>query len=232
MAKEKIAIVEDEADIREVMAHNLKREGYRVLECGDGGQALDLIRRESPAIVLLDLMLPGKDGMEVCRLLKQDPLTRAIPVVMVTAKGEEADVVAGLSVGADDYIKKPFSMKELLARVRTVLRRGPSSEEASATGRIVRGDLAIEPDKFGVTVGVRAVTLTPTEFRLLLLLASNPGRVFTRDQLLNRVIGESAVVTDRNIDVHIRSLRKKLGGKKEYIDTLRGVGYRFREEFA
>jgi len=230
MAREKIAVIEDEADIREVMARNLRKEGFRVVECSDGAEAPALVRQESPDLVLLDLMLPGMDGMEVCRALKQDILTRAIPIIMVTAKGEESDIVAGLTMGADDYIPKPFGAKELLARIKTVLRRSPARDRAAEGGKILRDDLVVDPDKFSFTVGGKPVTLTPTEFRLVQMLAGSPGRVFTRDQLLNRVIGDSATVIDRNIDVHVRSLRKKIGGRKEYIETIRGIGYRFREE--
>jgi DNA-binding response OmpR family regulator len=230
MAREKIVVVEDEPDILEVIAHNLKREGFRVAECRDGGEAAGLVRAESPNLVLLDLMLPGMDGLEICRVLKQDRLTRGIPIIMVTAKGEESDIVAGLSLGADDYVRKPFSPKELVARVRAVLRRGPFQEAGGAAARIVRGKLVIDPDKFGVSVGSKSVTLTPTEFRILALLAAHPGRVFTRDQIMSRAIGDDATVVDRNIDVHIRALRKKLGEKPEYIETIRGIGYRFTEE--
>jgi DNA-binding response OmpR family regulator len=170
------------------------------------------------------------DGMEVCRALKQDALTRAIPIIMVTAKGEESDIVAGLTMGADDYIPKPFGANELLARIKAVLRRAPARDGAVEGGKIIRDDIVIDPDKFSFMVGGSPVTLTPTEFRLVQLLAGSPGRVFTRDQLLSRVIGDAATVIDRNIDVHVRSLRKKIGGRKEYIETIRGIGYRFREE--
>lgn len=230
MAREKIAVIEDEPDILEVIAHNLKREGFRVLECKDGAEAVGLVKAESPSLVLLDLMLPGMDGLEICRTLKQDPLTRSIPVIMVTAKGEESDIVSGLSLGADDYVRKPFSPRELVARVKAVLRRGPFRETGGEGVRLVRGKLVIDPDKFGVSVGGKAVTLTPTEFRILALLASHPGRVFTRDQIMSRAIGDDAAVVDRNIDVHVRAIRKKTGEKPDYIETIRGIGYRFTEE--
>ncbi len=229
MKREKIVVVEDERDILEVIGYNLGREGYRVVTATDGLEALRLIRAEAPDLVLLDLMLPGLDGIEVCRRLKTDPVTKAIPIIMVTAKGEEADIVLGLGVGADDYITKPFSPKELVARVRAVLRRGPLKEEVGAGERIVRGGVVIDATRFEVRVDDTPVTFTATEFRLLHFLASHPGRVFTRDQLLNRVIGEDAVVIDRNIDVHVRAVRKKLGPYRDLVETVRAVGYRFRE---
>jgi len=229
MKREKIVVVEDERDILEVIGYNLGREGYRVVTATNGLAASPLIRDEAPDVVLLDLMLPGLDGIELCRRLKADPVTKAIPIIMVTAKGEEADVVLGLGVGADDYITKPFSPKELIARVRAVLRRGPLKEEAGAGERIVRDGVVIDATRFEVRVDDTPVTFTATEFRLLQFLASHPGRVFTRDQLLNRVIGEDAIVIDRNIDVHVRAVRKKLGSYRDLVETVRAVGYRFRE---
>ncbi len=230
--REKIVVIEDEADILEVLRYNLTREGYRVISCSNGEQGLDTIRREAPNLVLLDLMLPGLDGLEVCRKLQSDALTAAIPVIMVTAKGEEADVVLGLELGADDYIPKPFSPRELLARVRAVLRRGPLRGEGSEGARIVRGGLVVDATKHQVLVDGEAVTFTATELRLLHILASHPGRVFTRDQLLSRAIGENAVVIDRNIDVHVGAVRRKLGPYRDLVETVRGVGYRFQEATA
>jgi two-component system alkaline phosphatase synthesis response regulator PhoP len=229
MKREKIAVVEDERDILEVIGYNLGREGHRVVTATDGLEALRLIRDEAPDLVLLDLMLPGLDGIELCRRLKADPVTKTIPIIMVTAKGEEADVVLGLGVGADDYVTKPFSPKELVARVKAVLRRGPLKEEAGLGERIVRDGVVVDAARFEVRVDNAPVVFTATEFRLLHFLAAHPGRVFTRDQLLNRVIGEQAVVIDRNIDVHVRAVRKKLGKYSELIETVRGVGYRFRD---
>jgi two-component system phosphate regulon response regulator PhoB len=228
MASRKVAVIEDEVDILEVLRHNLSREGYKVLTSRDGEEGLALVRKEAPEIVLLDLMLPGLDGIEVCRRLKQDPVTRPIPVIMVTAKGEEADIVLGLGVGADDYITKPFSPRELVARVKAVLRRGPFREEASGE-RVVRGGVVVDSGRHEVLVDGKAVEFTATEMRLLYLLASHPGRVFTRDQLLSRTIGEGAIVTDRNIDVHVLSVRRKIGKYRDFIETVRGVGYRFRD---
>jgi len=228
--RETILVIEDEADILEVLQYNLAREGYRVLSSRDGEEGLERARRDSPDLVLLDLMLPGLDGLEVCRRLQADPVTSAIPVIMVTAKGEETDVVLGLQLGADDYVAKPFSPRELTARVKAVLRRGPLREVASDGRRIVRGGLVIDAERHRVSIDGEPAALTATELRLLHFLASHPGRVFTRDQLLSRVIGERAVVIDRNIDVHVGALRRKLGAYRELIETVRGVGYRFREE--
>jgi DNA-binding response OmpR family regulator len=229
MAGAKIVIIEDEPDILEVMEYNLQREGYAVLSRKDGEEGLDLVRREAPDLVLLDLMLPGLDGLEVCRRLKADPIVRRTPVIMVTAKGEESDIVLGLGIGADDYITKPFSPKELVARVQAVLRRGPLREDVGAGERIVRGGLIVDATRHEVLVDGTPATLTATEFRLLHFLASHPGRVFTRDRLLSRVIGDDVIVIDRNIDVHVRSIRKKIDPHRDLIETIRGVGYRFRD---
>jgi len=228
--KKTILLVEDEEAIRRVLRHNLSREGYRVLECGDGEAGLEKARAKAPDLILLDLMLPGLDGISVCRILKADPLTSSIPIVMLTAKGEEADVVLGLGVGAEDYVVKPFRLKELLARVKAALRRSPYKDQLTPGERVVRGELLVDAARHKVKLGERNLDLTATEFRLLHYLAAHPGRVFTRDMLLSRVIGENAVVVDRNIDVHIRSIRKKLGERRDLIETVRGVGYRFREE--
>ena len=228
MAKEKILVIEDESDIAEIMQYNLAREGYRVSVLSDGDDAFDHVLAESPDLVLLDLMLPGSDGLDLCRRFKQDPVTRSVPVIMVTAKGEESDVILGLGMGADDYVRKPFSPKELVARVRAVLRRGQLRVEANNRERIVRGGVTIDSVRHQVTLDGSDVPFTATEFRLLHFLAAHPGRTFTRDQLLSRVIGEAAAVTDRNIDVHVRVLRKKLGAYRDLIETVRGVGYRMR----
>ncbi|HLU37917.1 MAG TPA: response regulator transcription factor [Planctomycetota bacterium] len=227
--REKILVIEDEADILELIDYNLRREGYRVVGSLDGEQGLHLARKEDPDLVILDLMLPGMDGIEVCRELKRDPLTRAIPILMLTAKAEETDVVLGLGVGADDYVTKPFRPRELVARVQAVLRRGPLRGDGTAPARVVRGDLVIDTARHEVRVRDAVVAFTPTELRLLHLLASHPGRVFTRGHLLSRVIGEDAVVTDRNVDVHVRAVRQKLGDLRDLIETVRGVGYRFKD---
>ena len=226
---EKIVVIEDEADILEVIAYNLKREGYDVVTSTSGEDGLEKIERFKPNLVVLDLMLPEVDGIELCKKLKADPLTQSIPVIMVTAKGEESDVVLGLGVGADDYVTKPFSPRELTARVKAVLRRAKSKGESDRRERVAFEGVVIDPQRHEVRVDGEAVLLTATEFRLLHFLALHPGRVFTRDHLLTRVIGDDAIVIDRNIDVHVRAIRKKLGTRRELIETIRGVGYRFKD---
>jgi len=227
--REKILVVEDEADLREVLAYNLTRDGYRVVTAESGAEGLRKARKEVPDLVLLDLMLPDLDGVEVCRRLKKDPLTATLPIIMVTAKSEEADVVLGLGVGADDYVPKPFSPRTLLARVKAVLRRGPQREEAELARRIVRGPLTIDADRHEARLEGELVRFTATEFRLLHFLALHPGRVFTRDQLMRRVMGEDVILVDRNVDVHVRAVRAKLGVQRELLETVRGVGYRFQD---
>jgi len=224
----KVVVIEDEVDILENLRFNLEREGFEVVCAADGAQGLDAVRREKPDLVLLDLLLPGLDGTEVCRTLKSDPTTRNIPIIMVTAKGEETDIVLGLGLGADDYATKPFSPRELIARVRAVLRRS-GARQAQSGERLVRDGLVIDSLKHEVTVDGNPVSLTPTEFRLLLCLATHPGRVFGRDYLVSRVIGEGVSVVDRTIDVHVQAIRKKLGAQRELVQTVRGVGYRLRE---
>jgi two-component system phosphate regulon response regulator PhoB len=226
---EKIVVIEDEEDILEVISYNLRREGFEVTTSTSGEDGLTKIERNAPNLVILDLMLPEIDGLDLCRKLKSDPVTQSIPVIMVTAKGEESDVVLGLGMGADDYVVKPFSPKELVARVKAVLRRSRAVPEQDRKERIARNGLIIDPQRHDVRVDGESVTLTATEFRLLHFLASHPGRVFTRDQLLTRVIGEEAIVIDRNIDVHVRAIRKKLGEHRQIIETIRGVGYRFKD---
>lgn len=227
--KTKIIIVEDEADILDVIEYNLSREGYIVHGFRDGERGLKAIREDHPQLVLLDLMLPGIDGLEICRKVKEDPITRDIPVIMITAKSEESDVVLGLGVGADDYVSKPFSPKELVARVKAVLRRAPLKEVVEKSDRITREGFILDNSRHDLTIEGESIILTATEFRMLHFLASNPGRVFTREQLLSKVVGSDTVVVDRNVDVHIRSIRKKLGeNHRNLIETVRGVGYRFK----
>ncbi|MBK8977605.1 MAG: response regulator [Planctomycetes bacterium] len=229
MKRESIVVIEDENDILDVIEYNLAREGYRVRAFRNGEEGLEAVRRFAPDLVLLDLMLPGLDGLEVCRRLKQDAVTRSIPIIMVTAKGEETDEVLGLGVGADDYVTKPFSPKALVARVGAVLRRGAPKADRGAGERIVCGGLVIDAGRHEVRIDDELVSFTATELRLLHFLASHPGRVFSRDHLLSRVIGEDAVVLDRNIDVHVGALRKKLGAYRAHVETVRGVGYRFND---
>ncbi|MHB8835803.1 MAG: response regulator transcription factor [Candidatus Methylomirabilia bacterium] len=230
-ARERILVIEDEEDILELFRYNLSREGYRVSTALSGEDGLRAAMRDRPDLVVLDLMLPGIDGIEVCRRLKADPHTRFIPVVMVTAKGDEADVVAGLELGADDYLTKPFSPKVLIARIRAVFRRREQESVKDAKEPIQRGDVLIHPGRREVLVdGSRtALDLTFTEFNILYLLASRPGWVFTRAQIVDAVRGYDYNVTERSVDVHVVGLRRKLGGQGDLVETVRGVGYRFRE---
>lgn len=232
--KKHILIVEDEEDILALIHYNLTREGFRASCATSGEEALRVVAKDPPDLVVLDLMLPGIDGLEVCRTLKSWPETRCIAILMVTAKGEEADVVTGLELGADDYLTKPFSPRILLARARAVLRRKEGAEEggeepAAGSGVIETGGLLIHPGRNEVRVEDRVVDLTFTEFRVLYFLASRPGWVFTRYQIVNAVRGDDYSVTDRAVDVQIVGLRKKLGDYGKYIETVRGVGYRFKD---
>jgi len=228
MTKERILVVDDEEDILELVKFNLSREGYDVLVAASGEKAIDITRKQLPHLIVLDLMLPGIDGLEVTRLLKNSPETRQIPIVMLTAKGEEPDVVAGLELGADDYVTKPFSPRILLARVRAVLRRKQDvAPEASDVIKI--HNLTIHPGRREVLVDEENVTLTFTEFGILHYLVRRPGWVFTRSQIVDAVRGTDYFVTDRSVDVQIAGLRKKLGAAGTFIETVRGVGYRFKE---
>ncbi len=229
MNRKKIVIIEDEPDILEVLSYNLKREGFVVNSALDGDTGLALVRKEKPDMVLLDLMLPGTDGIKICSSIKNDNELLHTLVIMVTAKGEESDVVLGLGVGADDYISKPFSPRELVARVKAVLRRGMLQEVSPEVERIEHGNITIDTGKHKVMVNSEEIKLTATEFRILHYLASNLGRVFSREQLLNKALGDTSIVVDRNIDVHIRGIRKKMAVQPPVIETIRGVGYRFKE---
>ncbi|MDX2494563.1 MAG: response regulator transcription factor [Desulfuromusa sp.] len=228
--KKSVLIVEDEEDILALLQYNLIKAGYSA-ECAcHGVEALTAIAAEKPDLILLDLMLPGIDGLEICRRLRNDEATSEIPIIMLTARGEEADIVCGLELGADDYVTKPFSIKVLLARVQTVLRRRSALQQQADSEELIRGDLRIHPGRSLVQVAGTNIDLTFTEFRVLEALASRPGWVFTRYQLVNAVRGEDYAVTDRAVDVQIAGLRKKLGSCSHYIETVRGIGYRFREE--
>lgn len=223
MAQERILVVEDEPGIRRVVRAYLERAGYEVLEAGSGEEALDLVASRRPSLVILDLMLPGIPGEEVCRCLRRDS---DIPVIMLTARAHEDDRIAGLGMGADDYVVKPFSPRELVARVKTVLRRAgrPAGEP------LQRGDLIIDPERHQVRRGNEVIPVTPSEFRLLYTLAREPGRVFTREELVARVAGEDFEGYDRTVDAHVKNLRQKLGDsarQPRYIASVYGVGYRF-----
>jgi two-component system, OmpR family, alkaline phosphatase synthesis response regulator PhoP len=229
MLKKKIVVVEDEPDILEVLSYNLKREGFEVTTALDGARGLELVEKNSPDLVVLDLMLPGIDGLEICQRIKNNKKLSHIPVIMVTAKGEESDVVLGLGIGADDYIAKPFSPRELIARVKAVLRRSQVNDVQDDEGIIEIEGLVIDAAKFSVSYEGAPIKFTATEFRLLHQLACSPGRVFSREQLLDHAFGSNVVVVDRNIDVHIRAIRKKISEQKQFIETIRGIGYRFME---
>lgn len=229
MKKSRILVVDDEPDLVELVRHHLVREHYEVVTAADGETGLAEARRKLPDLVVLDLMLPGIDGLEVCRRLRSDSRTQHIPIVMLTAKGEESDAVIGLSQGADDYVRKPFGMKELVARIATRLRATDTSSPTD-TQKVVRfGDLVIDSVKHEVTLMGQLVKLTVTEFKLLRHLVVNRGRAFTRNELLNAVLGQDAFIIDRNVDVHVATLRKKLANYGVHILTIRGLGYKFRE---
>ncbi len=229
MNRETILVIEDEGDILDLITVSLTREGLRVLGAATGEEGLVLAREEAPDLVVLDLMLPGMDGLQVCRELRADPRTRSVPVLILTARGEEADIVAGLETGADDYVTKPFSPKVLAARVRSVLRRRAGAPGGEGDVLRVR-DLVIHPGRHAVLVGERPIDLTATEFRLLHFLARRPGWVFTRNQIVQAVRGDGYPVTERSVDVQIYGLRRKLGGDDDYVETVRGVGYRFKDD--
>jgi two-component system phosphate regulon response regulator PhoB len=228
MAKQKILAVDDEEDILELLRFNLTKEGFTVVCAESGEEGLKTAHSQRPDLILLDLMLPGMDGLEVARRLKKEEATKDIPVIMVTAKGEEADIVTGLEVGAEDYITKPFSRKVLIARVRAVLRRkaaGPADDKEVVSIH----DLTIHPGRREVLVKGKPIVLTFTEFGILSFLARRPGWVFTRSQIVDAVKGDEYFVTDRAVDVQIVGLRKKLGSAAKVVETVRGVGYRFKE---
>lgn len=228
-AQKLILIIEDEIDVQELVRYNLTREGFRVVTASSGEGGLKLVAQKRPDLILLDLMLPGLSGLEVCRLLKKDPKTASIPVIMVTAKGEEADVIVGLEVGADDYVHKPFSMKILLSRIRVVLRR-QLVQEYDQKSELHVCNLEISPSRFQVLADGEPIDgLTVTEFRLLHFLAGRPGRVLNRQQILDAVRGEEIAVTERAVDVQMVGLRKKLGKHADCIEAVRGVGYRFKD---
>ena len=228
MNRQSVLVVEDEEDIMEVIRFNLEKEGYEVHQALSGEKALQVIENNLPSLVLLDLMLPGINGLDLCRIFKQNDRTKAIPVIMLTAKSEDADIVAGLEMGAEDYITKPFSPRVLLARVRTVLRRRETGVKDDSSVIQVEG-MQIHPGRHEVTMGDNVVDLTPSEFRILHYLARRPGWVYSRDQIIDAIRGHGYVVTDRAIDVQVVGLRKKLGDYGKFIETVRGIGYRFRD---
>lgn len=232
MNTKKILVVDDEADLVELVSYNLKREGFSVDSALDGEKALTKVKKENFDLLILDLMLPGIQGMELCRILRNDPKTSHLPIIMLTAKGEEFDKILGLEIGADDYITKPFSPRELVARVKAVMRRSPV-EKPSGEGILNIGELKIDKERYAVSVKGKPVKLSATEFKLLLYLAERKGKVFNREQLLDAVWSDEAFVEPRTVDVHIRRLRSQIEedpANPRYIKTLRGIGYFFSEK--
>ena len=227
MSRKQVLVIDDEKDIVKLLDYNLKKEGYDVASAFTGEAGLKEAFSRRPDLVILDLMLPEIDGLEVCKLLKADPRTRATPVLMLTAKDSETDEVVGLTVGADDYVAKPFNVQVLLARVKKLLQRHTPAVSEEAPVKV--GALEIDPARQKVSVKGREVTLTALQFRILLFLARHPGKVFTRNQLLDGAWKQEAFVVDRTVDVHIKSIRKKLGPQADYIETIWGSGYRFAE---
>ena len=228
VVSKKILIVEDESDLIKLLKYNLEKEGFRVNYATDGSVALAEVRRDPPDLVILDLMLPGLDGLEVCRQLRRNDRFARTPVLMLSARGEEADRVVGLELGADDYVTKPFSTREMIARVRALLRR--NEPMAPPRSKVHRGDLVIDPTAHSVSVAGKPIELSALEFRLLHYMASHPGMVFSRDQLLDSVWGNDRTVTPRSVDVYIRRIREKIESKPQqpaFVQTIHGVGYRF-----
>ncbi|PKL08505.1 MAG: DNA-binding response regulator [Spirochaetae bacterium HGW-Spirochaetae-7] len=232
MAKATILVIEDDQDIRELLAYTLGKEGYDVIQAPSGEAGLKAIKDRAPSLVVLDVMLPGMDGLELLRKVKGDQKLRAIPVIMASARGEETDIVTGLELGADDYVTKPFSPRVLVARVRTALRRAveSASPEPAEQASIAIGDFMLDAERHELKVGGRSIDLSATEFAIIERLARSPGRVFTRSQIIDSVRGRDYPVTDRSVDVQVLSIRKKLGSSADIIETVRGVGYRFRDE--
>ena len=230
LTKAKILIVDDEEDIVEVVSYNLDKEGYEIIKAFTGEEALEKIRFEKPDLVLLDLMLPGIDGLEVCRELKKDSEFNNIPILMVSARGDEADIVSGLELGATDYVTKPFSQRVLTARIKSALKRYDTNSESICDETVQLHGIAIHNGRHEVKLNGVLVDLTASEFRLLDLLIRKPGWVFTRYQIVDAVRGEDCAVTARSVDVQLVGLRRKLGAKADILETVRGVGYRVREE--
>ena len=229
MARGRILVIDDEKDLIELVRYNLENEGFTVRGAQDGESGLSIALRELPDLVVVDLMLPGIDGFDVCRALRSDKRTTQIPIIMLTAKSAESDRILGLELGSDDYVTKPFSPRELVARIKAVLRRTAAPQAPSEM--IQRGNLTIDLARRTVNCTGETVVLTATEFKLLHFFATRPGRVFSRTELIDGVLGRDVVVEDRTIDVHITGLRKKLGDCGDWIETVRGFGYRFREDY-
>lgn len=232
MARAVILIVEDDPDIRELLVYTLGKEGYQTMEAASGEAGLQHVKENPLDLIILDIMLPGIDGLEVLRRLKHDQRLRPIPVLIASARGEETDIVAGLELGADDYVTKPFSPRVLVARVRTALRRASEATvpEADESPVLTIHDFVLDVPRHELMLGGRAIDLSATEFAILEHLARSPGRVFTRTQMIDAIRGHDYPVTDRSIDVQVLGIRKKLGDRADLLETVRGVGYRFRDE--
>jgi two-component system phosphate regulon response regulator PhoB len=230
MSKANILIVEDDRSLADVLDYNLRQDGYHTVVANDGQDGLRQAKLRSPDLIVLDLMLPLVDGLEICRRLRADPVTRNILVLMLTAKSEETDEVVGFSVGTDDYVAKPFSVKVLLERIRALLRRREGHTENGSV--LVSQGVMVDRERHRVTVEEKLLDLTPSEFSLLEALVRQPGRVFSRSELIDAALGGDSLVLERTIDVHIRALRKKLGAHAVLVETVRGVGYRFRDPSA
>ena len=228
MSSHRVLVVEDDRSLADVLAYNLRRAGYEVLGADEGHAGLRTAQLHVPQVVILDVMLPGLDGHEICRRLRSDPKTRDVLILMLTAKTDEIDQVVGFSVGADDYVTKPFSVKVLLERVKALLRRRSAGQSADDDVIASQG-LILDRQKHQATLEGSPLTLTPSEFRLLETIMRRPGRVFDRSELIAAALGADSIVTERTIDVHVRSLRRKMEAAAELIETVRGVGYRFRE---
>ncbi|MBN1567607.1 MAG: response regulator [Acidobacteria bacterium] len=229
MGKGRILVIDDEKDLIELVRYNLEKEGFSIRSAQDGESGLAAAMKEIPDLIVVDLMLPGVDGLDVCRSLRLEKRTAHIPIIMLTAKAAESDRILGLELGADDYVTKPFSPRELIARIKAVLRRATAPQEPAEM--IQRGKLTIDLARRAISCAGEPIVLTATEFRLLQFFATRPGRVFSRSELIDGVLGRDVSVEDRTIDVHITGLRKKLGQCAEWIETVRGFGYKFREEF-
>ena len=226
MPKPTVLIIEDDRSLAEVITYNFEREGYGILTASDGQDGLAQAQQKLPDVIILDLMLPVIDGLEVCKRLRASETTSGIRILMLTAKAEESDELVGFNVGADDYVTKPFSVKVLLERVKALCRR---DAEPVVSQLVTSQGVTIDPDRFRATIGDESVHLTRSEFRLLESLVRKPGRVFSRAELIDSALGEDTLVLERTIDVHVRSLRKKMGSYADLIETVRGVGYRFRD---
>lgn len=228
MNKATILIIDDERDLLELVRYNLEKERFDVIVASDGQSGLDIAQRHRPDLIVLDLMMPGVDGLEVCRRLRGDERTARIPMIMLTARATEADRIVGLEMGADDYVTKPFSPRELVARVKAVLRRTTVQQQTSEVIRA--GSIVVDVARHEVTCEGQPISLTATEFRILHFLASRPGRVLARDEIIDAALGRDTAVFDRTIDVHMASIRRKLGKSGERIETVRGFGYKFRDD--